>query len=307
MPDNKYIVFADVMGFAALVESEPDLELTPAMSRALAPDYNPNVQYANPADNVAPTTLVRTIGAFYRTVVGNEQYPRATSAVFFSDCVFLVFDDLDHAFFSAQGILNYLLIFHRIAVRVGIGFGTFIDARHSAIRTPRYSLTAAQFFGTGVTRAHAAERTKISGFRALIHPSVDVAASQNQFLKSHYVPLQSPSQSAAGEVNILSSGAIFSDANRMGSSLAAMKAWAPESAHHHYDATFIAVRNMYNVSPFKSGPFRPIAMTPTPILNIPDRSVFVSTMSRFQRAKVRVTFVLCNAVLFNDSAPSHLR
>jgi hypothetical protein len=171
MPDNKYVIFADVMGFSDLVESEPDFELTAAMSRALASDYNPNVRFSNPDDNALPTPLVKTIGAFYRSVINTEHYSRAKPVVFFSDSAFLVFDELTPAFFFAHGLLNSLLIFQRVAVRVGLAHGTFIDARHTALRTPSYSLTAAQFFGTGIIRAHRAERTKVDGFRALFTPA----------------------------------------------------------------------------------------------------------------------------------------
>jgi hypothetical protein len=118
--ENTYVLFVDMMGFAALVESEPDFELTPAMSRALGPDYNPNVRFANAEENIAPTPLARTIGTFYRSVIGNEQFTRATTSVFFSDCAFIVFPTLENVFFAAQGLLNSLLLFHRIPFASGL-------------------------------------------------------------------------------------------------------------------------------------------------------------------------------------------
>ena len=237
------------------------------MSTALGPDYNPNVRFANAEENIAPTPLARTIGTFYRSVIGNEQFTRATTSVFFSDCAFIVFPTLENVFFAAQGLLNSLLLFHRIPVRIGIAYGTFIDARHSSIRTPLYSITTAQFFGTGVNRAHGAERTKESGFRAFVHPSIDIAASPNSFLKSHYLPLETPTSTAAGEVSLLTNG--FSDANRLGFSLAAMKEAAPAGAHHHYDATFVAIRKMYNAWP-PSGPRVTVRSIPKPLINVPE-------------------------------------
>jgi hypothetical protein len=256
-----------MMGFAALVESEPDFELTPAMSRALGPDYNPNMRFANAEENAPPTPLARIIGTFYRAVIGDEQFPRATTSVFFSDCAFIVYPTLENVFFAAQGLLNSLLMFHRIPVRIGIAYGTFIDARHSSIRTPLYSITTAQFFGTGVNRAHSAERTKENGFRAFVHPSIDIASAPNDFLKSHYVPLDAPTSTAAGEVSLLTNG--FSDANRLGLSLASMKEAAPAGSRHHYDATFVAIRKMYNFSP-PSGPRVTVRLIPKPLINVPE-------------------------------------
>jgi hypothetical protein len=55
---------------------------------------------------------------------------------------------------------------------MGIGYGTFAALRFRSDITVDSGDHAAQFLGTAVVRAHAAETCGIKGLRILIHPSV---------------------------------------------------------------------------------------------------------------------------------------
>lgn len=66
------------------------------------------------------------------------------------------------------------LISFRVAVRMGIGRGTFRDLRLTTDISDEVRHHSSQFLGTGVIRAHEAESCGLKGLRIFIHPDAEM-------------------------------------------------------------------------------------------------------------------------------------
>jgi hypothetical protein len=166
--DKKVVLFADILGFAALTESYPlDIDRCMVGDRPLEYIFS---EICEPSGN----ELARIFSNFHRSLrgaLGLARMQHHLTAITFSDSVFVATTRVYDAVNIAIDLLQTLLS-QNIPVRMGIAYGTFAALRFRSDFTPDSGDHAAQFLGTAVVRAHAAETCGIKGLRILLHPSV---------------------------------------------------------------------------------------------------------------------------------------
>jgi len=166
--NNKVVLFVDVLGFAALTESYPlDLDLFKARDRL----YTLNL---DTIDAVSRNRLAYTFTGFHSSLaaglnLANMRHP--LTAITFSDSAFIATTYAYEAVNIAIDLLHALLP-QKIPVRMGIAYGSFAALRFKSDIMSDGGDHAAQFLGTAIVRAHAAENCGVKGLRILLHPSV---------------------------------------------------------------------------------------------------------------------------------------
>ena len=120
MAENKVVLFADILGFASLVESCPlDPSLLKMETRPLAATMGHILQ-------VNDNDLVRTFSGFHQTlkwVLFTADMQHQFTAISFSDSVFIATLFAHEAINLATKILQSLVAW-KIPARIGIGFGS---------------------------------------------------------------------------------------------------------------------------------------------------------------------------------------
>lgn len=166
--ENRVVLFADLLGFASLVESCPlDLDLLKIQARPFSATIDSILQAQ---DN----NLVRTFSGFHETLkwaLFKADMRGNFTAITFSDSVFIATHYAYEAINLATEILQDLMA-RKIPARIGIGFGSFAALRFKSDITSDSGDHAAQFLGTSVVYSSAAEKCGIKGLRILLHPSV---------------------------------------------------------------------------------------------------------------------------------------
>lgn len=166
--NNKVILFVDILGFAALTEAFPmDLELLKPLDKR----YSWNIDKIHA---VSRNRLVRTFTGFHYSLaaglnLANMSHP--LTAITFSDSAFIATTYVYEAVNIAIDLLHSLLP-QKIPVRMGIAYGSFAALRFKSDIMSDGGDHAAQFLGTAIVRAHAAETCGIKGLRILLHPLV---------------------------------------------------------------------------------------------------------------------------------------
>jgi hypothetical protein len=167
---NRVVVFADILGFAALTEAnEIDIQVLKAYSRPFVPGSMDTIlgKPINP--------LAQTFSHFHQSVEGaivlsNMKF--AMTAITFSDSAFFATNYL----FEAASLAIHLeqsFLSSGVPVRMGIGFGSFAALKFRSDVSLDGGDHASQFLGSAVVRAHHAEKCGIKGMRILLHPSVE--------------------------------------------------------------------------------------------------------------------------------------
>lgn len=170
--DNKVVLFADLLGFAALTESYPlDVDRCGVGNGPIAGQF---VGLFDEILNKPRNDLAHVFSGFHsslRGVLSLARMSHSLTAITFSDSVFVA---TTHCYEAANIAINLLhaLLPQKIPIRIGIAYGTFAALRFRSDITADSGDHAAQFLGTAVVRAHAAESCGIKGLRILIHPSV---------------------------------------------------------------------------------------------------------------------------------------
>jgi len=168
-PPNRVVLFVDMLGFAALTEAYPvdtrmltmhDQPLSATLETILAEPRNP---------------LTDAFSSFHyalKWAIDMVSMRTPVTAITFSDSAFLAteyfHDAADFAARFAESMLS-----SKVPVRMGIAYGSFAALKFRSTVTPDGSDHASQFLGTGVVRAHRAERCGIKGMRILLDPSVE--------------------------------------------------------------------------------------------------------------------------------------
>lgn len=166
--DNKVVLFADILGFAALTESCPlDVDRCRVGDRPLAYRFGEIFE-------VSRNELAHTFSGFHSSLRGVLRLARlwhSLTAITFSDSAFIA---TTHAYEAINIAINLLhaLLPQKIPVRMGIAYGSFAALRFRSDITADSGDHAAQFLGTAIVRAHATETCGIKGLRILLHPSV---------------------------------------------------------------------------------------------------------------------------------------
>jgi hypothetical protein len=169
---RRFVLYADILGFGALTEQGDD-DAEPAFDiiELVRPDTD--------KVKIAPNTRDGWFLGFHSAVTQITFRDRIRlaghSLVAFSDSVFLVGDRLG-VVSSATALMRLCLLKH-IPVRMGIGYGTWIEVHFGSSFATARRHHAAQFFGSGVTTAHHAESKGGKGLRIFVHPA---AAAQLQ-------------------------------------------------------------------------------------------------------------------------------
>lgn len=167
---NRVVVFADMLGFAALTEANPiDIQMLNAHSRPFLHD-NISEILSRPKN-----PLTDAFSQFHNSVEGTIMLAKMgfpLTAITFSDSVFVatnyLFEGTTFAVNLARSMLSY-----KVPVRMGIAFGSFAALKFRSDVSADGGDHAAQFLGTAVVRAYQAEKCGIKGMRILLHPSVE--------------------------------------------------------------------------------------------------------------------------------------
>lgn len=169
-PDSqRVVVFADLLGFAALTESNPlDVRMLHAHNRPLSLNIEDIL-------SAPKNQLTETFSRFHRSLkwsIMTASMSHALTAITFSDSVFVATNYLFEAATFATSLIQSMLS-QQIPLRIGLGFGSFAALSFRSEVSTEGGDHAAQFLGTAVVRSYQAERCGIKGLRVLLHPSVE--------------------------------------------------------------------------------------------------------------------------------------
>lgn len=253
-PDNKFVLFADILGFALLTESHPlDLKAFKLHERIFSEEFSENILKA--LANGTFTPLIKAFAGFHdslRWIINRALMEHPLTAITFSDSAFMVTSQLHEAANIAIYLLKSL-IYQGIPVRIGIAYGSFAALRFRSDIVSDGGDHAAHFLGTGVVRSHKTESCGINGLRILLHPSIDQSLYTNGCIQS---------QKNNQRISILecSENELCNDLGvryeldywqfrpteeaRAWHALQDMWSSAPESAVKHYKATAEAINRM---------------------------------------------------------------
>jgi hypothetical protein len=164
--ETTFILLADMLGFAELVESEGEEinELNPIFSGVEL--YSPS-----PAENLLGYRFINFHRCLNEARVRLQEMGTGT-AIVFSDCAFFRIETLDHAIDLARSLM-FDLVSSEIPVRMGIARGSYRMLRFLTDSSAHVTFHMSQFLGTGVVRAYQTERCGVPGLRILLHPNLE--------------------------------------------------------------------------------------------------------------------------------------
>lgn len=172
LSSNRVVVFADMLGFAALMEANPiDLQMLQFHSRPFSLTTDEFDKLISEPRN----SLTEAFSHFHNSLkseISLAEIKHPLTAITFSDSVFIATAYLFQATSFAVNLARSMLS-QKIPVRMGIAFGSFTALRFRSDISVDGGDHAAQFLGTAVVRAYQAEKCGIKGMRILLHPSVD--------------------------------------------------------------------------------------------------------------------------------------
>jgi hypothetical protein len=248
--ETTFILFADMLGFADLVEKEGDElnELNPIFTGVEL--YSPS-----PAESLLGYRFIN----FHRCL--NQARTRlqemgAGTAIVFSDSAFFRIETLDNAIHLARTLM-FELVTSNIPARMGLARGSYRMLRFLTDSSAHVSFHMSQFLGTGIVRAYQTERCGVPGLRILLHPDLDPLLDKNA---SGIVPVQTSKKlqlNVQSEVNYLDAtdnhlGDDFLDCIQF-DSLRWMMGITDEPLQYHYVETFKAwniMREQLGRSPY---------------------------------------------------------
>jgi hypothetical protein len=266
--EERYVLFADMLGFAGFTEQHLPTE-----------DEFARLHYKRDEDGrivdvdtrIDASPLVTAFLAFHngieKAVAAVRKNGSTITTVAFSDSALVISSNFNAACAVAISLMNDLLP-QSIMCRVGIATGTILHIRFRSDTSLTHGDYAAQFLGTAVVRAYAAaEKSKLSGARILIHPSIvfdggDLhTMEENARRHALYQPLHladSEWNNALGvayEINYLGR-----EDRRLYRGVFKASKTAPAEAFKHYDGTFKAMSRMRTAlgRPPISEAFRPV-------------------------------------------------
>lgn len=164
--ETTFVLFADMLGFAALVEKEGDElnELSPIFTGVEL--YSPS-----PATSLLGYRFVNFHRCLNQARVRLQEIGAGT-AIVFSDSAFFRVDDLENAIHLARTLM-FELVTSYIPVRMGLARGSYRMLRFLSDSSQHVLFHMSQFLGTGIVRAYQTERCGIPGLRILLHPDLD--------------------------------------------------------------------------------------------------------------------------------------
>ena len=191
-----FILFADMLGFADLVEREGDElnELNPIFTGVEL--YSPS-----PAENLLGYRFIN----FHRCLNearGRLQEMGAGTAIVFSDSAFFRTGTLENAIHLARTLM-FELVSSEIPVRMGLARGSYRMLRFLTDSSAHVTFHMSQFLGTGVVRAYQTERCGIPGLRILLHPNLEPLLDKEALRIIPVEPSEKMRLNVQSEVNYL--------------------------------------------------------------------------------------------------------
>jgi len=164
--ETTFILFADMLGFAALVEREGDElnELNPIFTGVEL--YSPS-----PAESLLGYRFINFHRCLNQARMRLQEMGTGT-AIVFSDSAFFRIETLDNAIHLARTLM-FELVTSETPVRMGLARGSYRMLRFLTDSSANVSFHMSQFLGTGIVRAYQAESGGVPGLRILLHPNLD--------------------------------------------------------------------------------------------------------------------------------------
>jgi hypothetical protein len=167
--ENKVVMFADILGFTALIEKYPlDVVGLKLRERILSKD---NIYLALKANENKLTDIFSSFHYSLKWALDMANLRHPLTAITFSDSAFVA-TNYAHEAVSIATYLIHSLLPQKIPMRIGIAYGSFAALRFKSDVTAEGGDHSAQFLGKSVVRAHIAETCGIKGIRILMHPSL---------------------------------------------------------------------------------------------------------------------------------------
>lgn len=243
--DLRVVLFADILGFASLTESNPlDVDRLKLLSGPVGERVFERIE-------ASKDPLAATFAHFHEAVkFANDMAAlhHNVTSITFSDSAFFATNRLFEAVDIARRLLLHLL-WQKVPVRIGIAFGTLAVLGFESKDTPAGKINAAHFLGTAVVRAHATESCGLKGLRIFLHPSAaslltDSGHNPAGSVRTLDCPEDAADNSArvAREINYWPDAA--TEEKRVWTSLQDMWGTAPSIARRHYQATATAINRM---------------------------------------------------------------
>lgn len=252
LSSNRVVLFADILGFAALTEANPiDIRMLHAHGQfPQSPEaFEEMTSHMNPlteAFSHFPNSL--------KWAIMTAKIAHPLTAITFSDSVFIATKYLFEAARFANDLARSMLS-AKVPVRMGIAFGSFAALSFRSDISAAGGDHAAQFLGTGVVRAYGAEKCGIKGMRVFLDPSVEsLLTDRIHNPPSHPIsstpvrPLEVSNAERANKAGVRYEVDYWDLATtkerRAWHCLQDMWAVAPGSANAHYQATAEAINRM---------------------------------------------------------------
>jgi hypothetical protein len=239
--ENTFILFTDMLGFAALVEKEGDElnELNPIFSGVQL--YSPS-----PADSLLGYRFINFHRCLNQARVRLQEMGAGT-AIVFSDSAFFRIETLDNAIHLARTLM-FELVTSEIPARMGLARGSYRMLRFLTDSSAHASFHMSQFLGTGIVRAYQSERCGVPGLRILLHPDLEPLLDKNALRIVPVKPSEKMRLNVQSEVNYLDVtdnhlGKDFEDCIQF-DCLRWMTGVADEPFQYHYVETFNAWNTM---------------------------------------------------------------
>lgn len=235
--ETTFILFVDMLGFAALVEKEGDElnELNPIFT---------GVELYSPAS--AESLLGYRFINFHRCL--NQARMRlqemgSGTAIVFSDSAFFRIDSFENAIHLARTLM-FELVMSETPARMGLARGSYRMLRFLTDSSAHVSFHMSQFLGTGVVRAYETERCGLPGLRILLHPDLKPLLDKTAMPIIPAEPSEKMRLNVQLEVNYLDAtdndlGPNFEDCIQF-DRLRSMTALTEEPFQYHYIKTFEA-------------------------------------------------------------------
>lgn len=232
-----FILFADMLGFADLVEREGD-ELN---------EFNPiftgvELYSPSPAESLLRYRFINFHRCLNQARVRLQEMGAGT-AIVFSDSAFFRIETLDNAIHLARTLM-FELVTSETPVRMGLACGSYRMLRFLTDSSAHVSFHMSQFLGTGIARAYQTERCGVPGLRILLHPDLEPLLDKKVLRIVPVQPTEKMRLSVQSEVNYLDTtdnhlGENFEDCIQF-DCLRWMMSVTDESFQYHYVETFNA-------------------------------------------------------------------
>lgn len=256
--ENKVVLYADILGFAALTKSQPiDLDRLKTHERPLSnlPDFS-DLSGLEGINRTPKNPLTDVFSSFHNALkwkLWTVSMWHPITSIAFSDSAFIATTYLHEGVNIAIDLLRSLMS-QRTPVRIGIGFGSFAALRFKSDISSDSGDHAAQFLGTAVVHAAEAEKCGIKGLRILLHPSVmpliEDPQHNPQNAKNTVFSLKCSEKEVENSIGVQQEIDYWNIASTKGALASAWRGlqdmWdkAPATEKHHYQSTAEAIDRM---------------------------------------------------------------